>query len=107
MLEDKEKETKAPVTAKGRVLVGAGKLAKLTVGQFCAYQQGQGSSDGIRRLRIGKVVNITRSESSVVVHRYRPLNDSRLRVRWIPLEVSVNGAEVPSSRFHDAWFGHS
>ena len=60
---------------------------------FVAYCQGAAT----KTLRIGRVSTITKNESSVVVQRFRPLSDGRLRVRWIPMEnVDAYGASTPA-----------
>ena len=72
---------------------GAGKLTKLTIGQFIAYA---GVGHANKMLRIGKVVAITRAEGIVGVHRFRPISDGRLRIRWEPLMLKdAYNAENP------------
>ena len=56
-------------------------MAKLSVGMYVAYAQGRGT----KRVRIGKVVQITKADASIVVSRHRPLADGRLRIRWVPI----------------------
>ena len=93
MLEDKDKGIDETLPAPGRRKAGAGKLERLAVGMCVAYAQGRGQ----KKLRLGKVTNITKAENSVVVHRLRPLSDGRLRVRWLPaVNVDAYGADHPS-----------
>ncbi len=67
-----------------------GKLAKLGAGQFVAYCN---SHPKLRKCRVGKVLTVSRQENLIIVHRYRPLADGRLRVRWLPA-FTVGGNEV-------------
>ncbi len=67
-----------------------GKLARLGVGQFVAYCN---THPKLGKCRVGKVVTLSRQEHLIIVHRYRPLADGRLRVRWVPT-YSVGGDEV-------------
>ena len=34
---------------------------------------------------MGKVLNVSRAEAALTVHRHAPVSDGRLRLRWIPL----------------------
>ena len=52
----------------------------MAVGLYTAYSTGGKA----KKVRIGKVVTITKAEASAVVHRHRPLSDGRLRVQWVP-----------------------
>ena len=47
---------------------------------------------------IGKVTALSRAESTVVVvHRYKPVTDGRLRLYWQPLFTGESGVEVLAS----------
>ena len=58
-----------------------GKLARLGVGQFVAYCN---SHPKLKKCKVGKVMTLPRPENLIIVHRYRPRADGRLRVRWLP-----------------------
>jgi len=66
-----------------------GKLAKLGAGQFVAYCN---SHPKLKKCRVGKVVTLSRQQNLIIVHRYRPLADGRLRVRWLPA-FTIGGDE--------------
>ena len=55
------------------------KLAGLHVGRIVAYE-----GEVAKRLRIGKVTNLSESEQSASIHQFWPKVDSRLRVKWSP-----------------------
>ena len=38
-----------------------------------------------------KVLNISKAESSLVVHQYKPISDGHLRVKWTPVYVDGEG----------------
>ena len=61
-----------------------GKLDKLSVGQYVAYDAGLPG----KVCKIGRVVAIIRAEAEVAVHKHRPVTDGRLRVKWVPLFVT-------------------
>jgi hypothetical protein len=67
-----------------------GKLDRVSPGQFVAYSAERPKD---RRCRIGKIRTVTRAEAQLVVHRYRPLSDGRLRVAWRPM-FHTAGVEV-------------
>ena len=67
-----------------------GKLARLGVGQFVAYCN---SHPKLKKCSVGKVITLPRPENLIIVHRYRPLADGRLRFRWLPA-FTVGGDEV-------------
>jgi hypothetical protein len=67
-----------------------GKLARLGTEQFVAYCN---TNPKLKKCRIGKVLTMSKPENLIIVHRYSPLSDGRLRVRWIPT-YTVSGGEV-------------
>ena len=58
--------------------------------QFVAYCN---SNPKLKKCSVGKVITVSRQENLIIVHRYRPLADGRLRVRWLPA-FTVGGYEV-------------
>ena len=69
-----------------------GKLEKITSGNYIAYT-GHG---GPKKCRIGKVLNVSKREASVLVHRHRPVVDGHMRVKWEPI-FHEQGTEVVGS----------
>ena len=51
------------------------------------------SNPKLKKCSVGKVITVSRQENLIIVHRYRPLADGRLRVRWLPA-FTVGGNEV-------------
>ena len=49
---------------------------------------------GARRCSCGKVILLSDLEGTVTVHRYVPIADRHLRVRWRPVYVGEDGVEV-------------
>jgi len=84
MLEADEPRAEQPARCKP----SRGKLDKVSPGQFIAYAPNKRSA---KRCRIGKVRIILRAEAEMVVHRYRPLSEGRLRVSWRPVFRSASG----------------
>ena len=66
-----------------------GKLDKLSTGNFIAYVAVQRS----KKCGIGKVISISKAEAIVIIHKYRPVSDCRLRLYWTPV-YNENGTEV-------------
>ena len=70
-----------------------GKLEKLVSGNHIVYR----TDDRRRKLvLVGKILNISKREAKVVVHKYYPVSDHRLRLRWVPVFVE-QGSEVLGS----------
>ena len=94
MIEDQGKsvEAQAKVFADARKRVSPGKLDRLQTGNFVVYVV----HDRIKEVTVGKVTAISRSEQTVVVHRYKPITDSQLRLYWQPVFVE-GGTEVLGS----------
>ena len=67
-----------------------GKLEKLAAGNHMAYA---GLERKSKTCHVGKITNISRAESVVVVHKYKPVSDGMLRLKWIPSFIE-GGAEV-------------
>ena len=63
---------------KGR---GLGKLDKLAVGLYVAYDPAVGK----KTCRVGRITAIMKAEAEVAVHKHRAVSDCRLRVKWVPL----------------------
>lgn len=73
---------------------GAGELDKLSVGQYVAYSAAQHPQEKqVRRCRMGRVHTISRPEDKIIIHRYKPVTDGRLRLRWVPAFVGEVGQE--------------
>ena len=91
MLEDKGKsvEAQAKMISEGRKKISPGKLDRVNIGNFVVYAL----ADKAEEVTVGKITSISRSEQTVVVHRYKPVTDGRLRLYWLPVFVE-NGAEV-------------
>jgi len=83
MIEDREKQ-------KQDEPVKPGKLEKVTAGNYIVY------SVGTKKCTIGKVISVSKAEANVVVHKHRPVSDSRLRLYWTPVYVEA-GEEVLGS----------
>ena len=68
MIEDKGKsvEAQAKVFADARTRMSPGKLDRLQTGNFVVYVV----HDRSKEVTVGKVAAISRSEQTVVVHRY-------------------------------------
>ena len=61
--------------------VKLGKLEKITQGTFIAYT----GSGGPKKCNIGKVLNVSKREASVLVHKHRPSSAGHMRVKWEPM----------------------
>ena len=64
-----------------------GKLATFTVGCHCAYRIAPKS----KTFRVGKILNTSVSEASLVVHVYGPVTDSSIKLVWKPLFYDADG----------------
>jgi len=75
-----------------------GKLSRIFPNTYIAYKSLRpNKADIFKRLcEVGRVLNVSKVESSVVVHVHKPLSEGRLRVKWIPVYV-VEGSEVLGS----------
>ena len=71
-----------------------GKLEKITSGNFVAYT-GEGTGR-VKKCRIGKVLNVSKREASLLIHKHRPVVDGHMRVKWEPM-FHEGGAEVLGS----------
>ena len=76
MIEDDTQESNRP-------LEKPGKIYKMTPGMFIAYVQTLKS----KICHVGKILNVSRAEAAVVVHRYAPTAGQDLRVHWRPLFI--------------------
>ena len=61
-----------------------------SVGGLVAYT----SVPKVKKCRIGQVRKVFRPDQTVLVHRFLPISDGRLRVAWMPAYVSTEGTEV-------------
>ena len=52
------------------------------------------STQARKRCRVGGVTSVARSEQMIIVQRYYPRMDSRLRVRWKPAFLGKYGSET-------------
>jgi len=97
MLEDEGKkvEAQAKAFADARKGISPGKLDKVTTGNFVVYVL----SDKVKECTIGKVTALSKTEQSVIVHRYRPVTDNHLRLYWQPVYVE-GGIEVLGNGSH-------
>ena len=62
---------------------------QLHVGVHVAYK-----GEGLKRVRIGKVLGLSPLERSVTLHKYMASTDARLRVEWKPVFFGEEGQEV-------------
>ena len=80
--------------AKSRQKAGMkpGKLEKTLTGNFIAYK-----ALTLKKVcLIGMVKNVSTMEAQVLVHRYAPVSDGHLRLKWMPI-FDHNGEEVLGS----------
>ena len=82
-----------------------GKLASLRIGSYVAYaiesiKANVPANKHLKRGRVGKILQIRPVEQVLLVHRYTPIADGRLRVRWKEMYLSEATKEetlIPSS----------
>ena len=67
-----------------------GKFDKISLGTYVVYS----SNHKKKECRIGHVTSLARTEQLVVVHRHFPIQDSRIRVRWMPAYLTSEGIET-------------
>ena len=91
MIEDQGKsvEEKAKASSDSRKKVSLGKLDKIHTGNFVVYAV----ANKTKEVTVGKVTALSRTEHTIIVHRYRPITDNHLRLYWHPLYVE-GGREV-------------
>ena len=95
MLEDQGKSLQE--REKSQVGMKPGKLEKVTAGNHIAYTAVDYPRLTHSKLcQVGKVLNVSRREGCVVVHKYTPVSDGRLRLKWMPTYIE-DGAEVVGS----------
>jgi hypothetical protein len=87
MLDAAEPEVNTGVTDRR---IRQGKFAKITVHGFVAFK-----GAGRKTVRVGRVTNISKAAGEVVLHRYKPVSDGRMRVKWEPVFI-IDGQEVLS-----------
>ena len=77
MLEDQGKsvEEQAKAFDDARKQVSPGKLDRIQTGNFVVYLL----PDKPKEVTVGKVVALSKSEQTVVIHRYKPITDNHLR----------------------------
>ena len=69
--------------------ISPGKIGRILAGNFIAYAV----ESRTKVCTIGKVTAVSDTEGTVIVHRYRPTNDNRLRIYWKPVFIE-GGVEV-------------
>ena len=82
-----------------------GKLASLRIRSYVAYaiesiKANLPANKHLKRCRVGKILRIRPMEQVLLVHRYTPIADGRLRVRWKEVYLSEATKEetlIPSS----------
>ena len=94
MIEDQGKSVEAQAKAFGdaRKKMSPGKLDRVQTGNFVVYML----PDKVKEVTIGKVTALSRSEQTVIVHRYKPITDHCLRLYWQPV-YTEGGTEVLGS----------
>ena len=76
-----------------------GKMEKLVTGMSVVYVVAARLLDlkgKPKACGVGKLMNISRVEASVVVHCHRPVNDGHLRIQWKPVFIE-EGVQVLGS----------
>ena len=66
-----------------------GRLDKVQTGNCVVYR----FAGRAKECTVGKVTAVSKSEATVVVHRYRPVSDHHLRLYWRPVYIE-EGIEV-------------
>ena len=98
MIEDQGKAVEAQAElfgqAKKKAKEGSSpeKLKHVQTGNFVVYLL----VDKSKQVTVGKVTAVSRQEQTVIVHRYKPVTDNRLRLYWLPVFVE-EGQEVLGS----------
>jgi len=94
MIEDQGKSVEAQAKAFSdvRKKMSPGKLDRVQTGNFVVYML----PDKVKEVTIGKVTALSRSEQTVIVHRYKPITDHCLRLYWQPV-YTEGGTEVLGS----------
>jgi len=62
----------------------------LALHRMVIYSTGRGG----RRCSCGKIILMSGLEGTITVHRYAPISDNRLRVKWLPVYIGDDGQEV-------------
>ena len=65
------------------------RIKGLQVGSYVVY-----TGEGVKRCRVGRVLNLSDVERAVTVHKHRAVTDSRLRVRWLPSFIDADQGEI-------------
>ena len=94
MLEDQGEQLRGLTevqeeTAK-HLRMNPGKMEKLVTGMSIVYIVEARLLDPRGKPKacsVGKVLNVSRAEASIVVHCHRPISDGHLRVQWKPVFV--------------------
>jgi hypothetical protein len=94
MLEDQGKcvEAQAKAVADSKKRMSPGKLELIQTGKYVVYVL----PDKAKEVTVGKVTAVSRSEQTIIVHRYKPITDNQLRLYWQPVYVE-GGTEVLGS----------
>ena len=85
----------AAVAARAGPDTKPGKLDLIAVGAYVVYMSLEDNKHDIfkKLCELGRVFNVSRSESAVVFHKHKPLSSGRLRMKWVPV-FTDNGIEV-------------
>ena len=94
MLEDQGKSVEAQNKSftDAKKGMSPGKLDRVQTGNHVVYVL----ADKKKEITVGKVTAVSRSEQTVIVHRYKPVTDGHLRLYWLPVYVE-EGTEVLGS----------
>ena len=92
MLEDQGKsvENQEEMFKQARKKLSPGKLERVMTGNFVMYTAKDARA---KEASVGKVTALSKTEGTVIVHRYRPVSDNCMRLHWLPVYVE-DGAEV-------------
>jgi len=89
-----ENQGEARDAAETQLGVRPGQLDKISAGVFIAYDTGKSIAlAGRKTCCVGRVLNVSKAEQAVIVHKHKPVSDGHLLLKWEPV-FHEDGAEV-------------
>ena len=97
MLEDQGRRVQAhaKALAEDQKKLSRGVTDKLVPGGCIVYTV----ADKTKVVTVGKIVSMSKTEKTLLVHRYKPISDGRLRIYWKPIYIE-GGVEVLGEGAH-------